>query len=406
MQLAYQYRIIPSKQQQATLSRWLDMLRHQYNWLLAERFNWWEQHRCPVNACPLVCHLPELKAQPDYYSQKRSLVPLKRERPWYKEVHSQVLQDMTKRVKLAFDRFIKGDKNGKRSGRPRFKGEGRYRSFTYPQASQDWIIGSRINLPKLGEVAVVWHRPLPDGFAVKTCIVTRKADGWYITLTLKDSRVPDSSPDVDWNKTVGIDLGLKDFLVTSDDERVAVPKHFRKAERKLAKVQRFLARKQKGSNRRKKAANRVAKVHLKVARQRRDFHFKVWGWLLSKYDVIVHEKLNIKGLARTKLAKSIHDAAWGQFLEIGACKAERAGKLTVPENPAGSTIDCSGCGERVPKTLADRVHECPACGLVLCRDLNAAINLKQRAVGHQAQKLTGNVLELSRSHRRSPRHIA
>lgn len=122
--------------------------------------------------------------------------------------------------------------------------------------------------------------------------------------------------------------------------------------------------------------------------------------------MIVHEKLNVKGLARTRLAKSVHDAGWGQFLDIGKCKAERAGKLTVAENPNGTSIDCSGCGERVPKTLADRVHQCPSCGLTLCRDLNAAINIKNRAVGHHALQLTGNVLPVGESHRRSPRCIA
>lgn len=116
------------------MDRWLDMLRSQYNWLLFERFRWWEENRCDVNACPLMCHLPELKDNPDYYSQKRSLVALKQDRPWYKNIYSQVLQDCVTRVKLAFDRFVKGDSKGNRSGRPRFKGKNRYRSFTYTQS--------------------------------------------------------------------------------------------------------------------------------------------------------------------------------------------------------------------------------------------------------------------------------
>lgn len=378
------------------------MLRHQYNWMLADRFDWWEMNRCAVNSCPLVSSIADLREQPEYYGQKRSLVVLKLDRPWYKEIYSQVLQDMVKRVKLAFDRYLKGDCNGKRSGKPRFKGANRYRSFTYPQASIDWIDGNKIELPKIGAVKVVWHRPLPAGFEVKSAIITHKADGYYITLSLQDDSVPEASPNVDWDNSVGIDLGLKEFLVTSNDEQVDVPQYFRKSQKKLAKLQRFVSRKKKGSNRRKKAVNRVAKLHLKIARQRKDFHFKVWSWLLEKYDVIIHEKLNIKGLAKTRLAKSVLDAGWGQFLDIGANKAERAGKLTVAENPNGTSIDCSGCGERVPKTLADRVHDCPSCGLFLCRDLNAAINIKKRAVGHQARNLTGNVLAVVESHRRSP----
>lgn len=402
MRLAYQYRLLPTSEQQATLNRWLDMLRHQYNWMLADRFDWWAMNRCAVNACPLTCSIAELRDNPEYYGQKRSLVGLKRDRPWYKEIHSQVLQDMVKRVKLSFDRYLSGDCNGKRSGKPRFKGANRYRSFTYPQASINWIDGSKIELPKIGAIKAVWHRPLPDGFEVKAAILTKKADGWYITLSLEDKSVPEVGADIDWDNSIGIDLGLKEFLVTSNDERVPVPQHFRKSQKKLAKLQRFASRKKKGSNRHKKALNRVAKVHLKTARQRKDFHFKVWTWLLGKYDVIFHEKLNIKGLAKTKLAKSVLDAGWGQFLEIGANKAERAGKLTVPGNPNGTSIDCSGCGEKVPKTLADRVHDCPSCGLFLCRDLNAAINIKKRGVGHQPRQLTGNVSAIAESHRRSP----
>ena len=237
-------------------------------------------------------------------------------------------------------------------------------------------------------------------------------------MLLEDKSVPNVEADVNWNKSVGIDLGLKEFLVTSDNQRVSIPQYFRKSEVKLAKLQRQLSRQKKGSNRWRKQANRIAKLHQKIARQREDFFSKVWEWLFAKYDVVIHEKLNIKGLARTRLAKSILDAAWGKFLLMGTWKAEKAAKCAlecadvalqrriapaiVAENPSGTTIDCSGCGERVPKTLADREHICPSCSLVLCRDLNAAINIKNRAVGRQALNPIGNVSELSESHCRSP----
>lgn len=113
--------------------------------------------------------------------------------------------------------------------------------------------------------------------------------------------------------------------------------------------------------------------------------------LFSQYGIVVHEKLNIKGLVRTRPAKSILDAAWGTFLQIGAWKSKKRQKLTITENPSGTSIDCSGCGERVEKTLADRIHDCPSCGLVMDRDLNAAINLKQKALGLSvtAQEMSG-----------------
>ncbi len=398
MKVTHQYKLRPAAEQTVTMTRWLDMLRAQYNWLLAERFDWWEMNRCSVNACPLTCSLAPLKDNPNYYSQKASLVPLKRERPWYKDLHSQALQEVTKQVKQTFERFIKGDRNGKRSGKPRFKGAGRYRTFTFPQIKPDCIDGSRITLPKIGQVKLILHRPIPDGFTVKTAKVTRKADGWYVSLLLENNAVPMLTPDVDRAKSVGVDVGLKDFLVTSDGESVPIPQFFRRSERQLSKLQRQLSRQKKGSNRWRKQVNRIAKLHLKISRQRRDFFSKVWDWLFSKYDVVAHEKLNIKGLARTRLAKSIADAAWGTFLEIGSFKAAKAGKMTIAENPRGTSIDCSGCGERVPKTLADRVHSCPSCGLTICRDHNAAINLLNRAVGHQALNLSGNVSAVTGSH--------
>lgn len=390
MRVTYQYKLRPTADQDAQMSAWLDRLRCQYNWLLGERFDWWEMNRCAVNACPLTCSIAAPKERPNYYQQKRSLTFLKKERPWYKAVQSQVLQEMVRRVDLAFQRFVKGDSNGKRSGKPRFKKQGRYRTFTFPQMKPDCIQSGRIVFPKLGAVKLILHRPVPDGFAIKTAKVTRKADGWYVGLLLECKEVPEPASSVDVAKSVGIDVGLKDFLATSDGDYIAIPQFFRKSERKLAKLQRQLARQVKGSNRWRKQVNRISKLHLHISRQRKDFFSKVWDWLFTKYDVVAHEKLNIKGLARTRLAKSILDAGWGQFLEMGAFKAEKAGKLTAPQNPNSTSIECSGCGERVPKTLSDRMHKC-SCGLVLCRDVNAAKNILNRAVGCQALNLSGNV---------------
>jgi len=386
MRIAYQYKLRPSASQKELLDRWLEMLRCQYNWLLAERFDWYEQNRSPVNACPLVCHLPELKEQPNYYNQKRSLVALKQNRPWYKDIHSQVLQDMVKRVHLTFERFLKGDSSGKRSGRPRFKGKGRYRSLTFPQASLTWIEGKYINLPKIGPVKVIWHRPIPDGFTVKTATVSQKADGWYLTLSLEDTSVPIASPDTPTvETTIGIDMGLSSFLVTDSGKDVPIPQHYRKAEKKLKRLQRSLSRKKKGSNRRKKAVKRVAKTHLKVFRQRKDFHYKTAHKLLSQRKHIAHENLNIKGIAKSSFAKSTLDAGWGTFLQILSVKAANAGLTTIAVNPSGTTQNCSGCGTKVPKTIQDRWHSCHVCGLELSRDHNAAINIKHSAVGHPVE---------------------
>ncbi|MHC5610487.1 MAG: RNA-guided endonuclease InsQ/TnpB family protein [Nostoc sp.] len=207
-------------------------------------------------------------------------------------------------------------------------------------------------------------------------------------------------------------MGLKAFLVTSDNQEIEIPQHYRKSEKKLKRLQRHLSRKNKGSNRRKKAIKRVAKTHLKVANQRKDFHYKTAIWLLNQSQastersrsvsersrsVIAHENLNIKGLAKSMLAKSVNDAGWGQFLQILNTKAASAGCLVIAVNPNGTSQECSDCGATVPKTLADRWHNC-LCGASYCRDHNAARNIKHRAAGHPVLQSSGNVRRVAGSH--------
>ncbi len=402
MRVAYQYRLRLSKHQATKIDDWLSMLCSQYNYLLADRFNWYEQNRSAVNACPLLCHLPELRDNPDYYSQKKTLPQLKKTHPWYSEIYSQVLQDVVKRVKVTFDRFLKGDSNGKRSGKPRFKSRSRYRTFTYPQMKEECLQGfgvsaqpngNLINLPMFGKVKLILHRPLPDGFKIKTASLTKKSDGYYVTLSLEDKTVPEIKPDFNPDKITGIDVGLKDFLTTSEGETVAIPQHYRKAQKRLRVIQKRVSRRKKGSNRRQKAVRQLGKQHKKVADKRKDFNFKTANYLLSKYDVVAHEELNIKGLARTRLAKSVLDAGWSSFLSILTNKAENAGLLVVPVSAHNTSQDCSNCGKRVPKKLHIRWHDCPDCGCSKDRDHNAAINIKNRAEGHsvlKAQRLLSN----------------
>ena len=388
MRTAYQYRLRLTATQQATIDQWLELARCQYNYRLAERFNWYEQNRCDVDTCPLICHLPSLKDRPDFYSQKRDLVNSKKLFPEYKNLPSHTLQDVIARVEKAFDRWLSGDSNGKRSGKPRFKSQGRFRSIAFPDPIKpDHIQGRFIQLPKIGRLKLILHRPLPDGFKAKTAAIVKKADGYYIMLSLQDSTVPALSPDApDLENTIGIDVGLKSFLVTDEGEEVLIPQHYRKSEKRLKRLGRSLSRKKKGSNRRKKAVTKVAKAHLKIANQRKDFHYKTAKRLLQKERNIGHEALNIKGLAKTRMAKSVNDAGWGQFLQILSIKAERAGLLAIAVNPNGTSQNCSSCGVKVPKTIADRWHSCPNCGCELDRDHNAAINIKHLAVGHPVNK--------------------
>ncbi|PSO92136.1 MAG: transposase [Cyanobacteria bacterium QS_9_48_30] len=389
MRLTYQYRLRLTKEQEGAIEHWLSMLQSQYNFLLADRFDWYEQSRCQVDRCPLVCHIAEPREEPNYYSQKKTLPQLKKDRPWYRDIDSQVLQDTVKRVKLAFERYLKGDSSASCSGKPRFKSLSRYKTFTFPQLKQDCLQGKYIKLPKLGTLKVIKHREIPEGFKLKTASITRKADGYYLSLSIECEDIPNSSPDVDWSKAVGIDVGLKDFLTTSKGEIVAIPQCYRKAERKLKRLQRQLSRKNKGSNNRRKAVNRLAKQHKKVADTRKDFHFKTSKWLLDNYDVVAHEDLNIKGVAKSRLSKSVHDAGWGQFLSILKVKAENAGLLTVAVNPNSTSQTCSNCGANVPKQLNDRWHSCSHCHYEADRDINAAVNIKTLAEGHPVNQACG-----------------
>ena len=175
---------------------------------------------------------------------------------------------------------------------------------------------------------------------------------------------------------VGIDLGLKCFFATSDGEAVEPSRYYRSAQKKLRRAQRSLSRKKKGSNRRRKTRERVARLHERTANQRRDFHHKQARKLVERYGLIVHESLNVRGISRTRLAKSAHDAGWSRFLNILASKAEEAGVRVFAVHPKNTTQACSRCGAlpQTKKTLSERTHRC-GCGYVVDRDVNAAQNI-------------------------------
>ena len=180
------------------------------------------------------------------------------------------------------------------------------------------------------------------------------------------------------DRTVGIDVGLESFAVTSDGEYIENPRYLREAETVFRVSQRSVSRKKKGSSNRLKAVKLLAKNHIKVKRQRADFAHKVADNLVKNYGRIAVEDLRIKNMVRNHhLARSISDAGWGQFVSILSYKAEYAGREFVQVHPNGTSQICSGCGATVKKSLSTRVHNCPACGLSLNRDFNAALNIKR-----------------------------
>ena len=409
MKQAYQYKLLPNTEQKKQIDRWLELLRHQYNYLLGDRFAWWQENRNDVvlpqgEFCQIACTLlpTELRNNPDYYSQSASLPALKQERPWYKEIYSQVLQDAVKRVQLAFERFLKGDYKGKRSGKPRFKHKNRYRTFTYPQAKDNWIHGNKIKFPKLGLIKFIQHRCFNDGCALKTASITKKADGYYVTFVVEDNSIPDFEPDLTATKdnSIAIDCGLEKLYVDDKGARVLPQKFFRKAEEKLAKLQRKLADDKRCKKAKKLLRQRIAQLHQKIARQRRQWHFEEAKKLCFKADVIFVEDLQIANLrrknkpkkedgkfvangqsAKSGLNKSFSDCGIAQFLEILSHQAQKFGNKIVKVNPRRTSQVCYNCLNSVPKTLCDRWHNCPHCQVSLDRDECSAKLIKKVGLG-------------------------
>lgn len=417
MLLTYQYRLQPNQEQAATLIHWGELLRRHWNYALGQRLDYLRRTRSSIDRCSLISEpIGEIPARVDYYSQAANLKETKSLFPEYKDIYADCQQQNLMRLDKAWKRWLVPDKSGKRGGKPRFKKQGDICSITWTRVNSAkagaHLTRSTLKLSKIGEVPVILHRPIPDGFDIKQATIVSKADGWYVSFALEDNTVPTSLPVDKIKSAVGIDVGLEKFLTTSDAEAIAVPQFYRKAQAVLARRQRKLARQSKGSNNYQKQANKVARLHLHIARQRKDFHYSVAHYLCTTYDLIGFEKLNIKGLARTRLAKSILDVAWRTFLNILQAVAVRRGKHTQEVDAKGTSIECFNCEERVVKDLSVRIHNCPNCSVCLDRDLNASLNILKRTVGQPFAACGGLVSrqpvrqELSFVNLRSPRQTA
>lgn len=386
MHLTYQYRIKPSAEQTTVLDNWMELLRRHGNYALGQRLDWLNLTRCQIDRCSIVSEpIGKIPAQVDYYTQQAALKETKQLFPEYKEIYSEVQQLNLQRLDKAWKRWLIPDKTGNRGGRPRFKKKGELRSISFSRVNNPkavcFLEGSILRIPRLGMIPVVLHRPIPDRFTPKTATIVRKADGWYLCIVIEDASVPSPMPVDDVKSVVGVDVGLKEFLTTSEGEAVPVQQHYKLAQRHLAHQQCCLSRQKEGSNRYKKQQNKVARIHQRIARQRQDFHYRTAHDLVKKYDLIAVEDLKVKNLARnSKLAKSIYDVAWSAFITILEAVAVKRGVHVVKVPPHGTSQDCSGCGVKVPKTLSIRTHECHKCGLTMDRDENAAINILHRAL--------------------------
>jgi putative transposase len=419
MKITYQYRIAPETQQKLELNSWLRICQYWYNRLLGERFDWYQNNRCSINACPLVCSLYPLKDRPNYYNQKSQLPNLKddlilvgnsKKLLDFTRVYSTVLQNVCKRVDMAFERFIAGDSNGKYSGKPRFKGASRYRTLQFDGAQNRWLKFCTINgkwlfiqIPKIGLVKIRTHRPLPDGFNLKQVSLTKKPDGWYISLVLEDKIVPEFNPDViipTWNNSLGLDAVLNEdvFLATSEGETLPSLKPLRKSQARLTKVSQKKNKRKKGSKARRKLASKEGKIHQQIARERKDFHYKTAHKLVrTEKKIFFVEDLNLVGLSKRNKAKqdddgkyltngqasksglnkSWMDAGFGNFFNILGNIAEKAGAKVEFIKPNYTSQLLSYRDEFIFTNRSIREYWDEKEKLNVDRDINASVNIKR-----------------------------
>jgi putative transposase len=357
MRKSFQYRIFPTKKQTKILEEQLEACRWLYNETLAYRMNAYEQEQRSAS----------------YFETKRRIPLLKAEHPELKLVYAQCLQNVTERVDLAFKAFFRRVKEGaEEPGYPRFKGQGRYDSFTFPQAPDGCQIKEgKLVLFKVGHVKIILHRKMRG--TVKTCTIhCSSTDKWYATFSCECE--PERLDPI--ATQVGIDVGLKTFATLSNGEEIPNPRFFRKEEKALAKVQRKHSKLAKGTPERRKHRKVVARVHERIAFKRDNFTHQESRQIVDRYGVICVEDLHVNRMIHNHcLAKSIHDASWSEFFSKLSCKAEEAGRRYVAVNPAYTSQDCSKCHHRQIMPLSERVYHCPCCLLAIDRDLNAAINI-------------------------------
>ena len=351
---AYRFRLYPNRLQD-------EALRH-HLWLSKELWNRMLDYSKSKYKCE------------GKFASKKEL----REMVKYQGLFSQVAQELVDRLVDATFRFIRMRKAGENCGFPRFKSFDRLKSLCYPQMGFR-LVGNRLKVTPFGEIKLKLHRPVKG--KVKTLALKHESSGkWFAIFTSEEESVV-SCPHQ--GAKVGIDLGLSKLAVVSDGSIIANPRHIKKHERKIAVLCRQLSKKKRGSHNRVKAKVKLARAYEKLANSRLDFLHKTSRSLVNNYSVISLENLNIKGMVQERFGKQINDAGWGMLASMLCYKAENAGCRVVFVNPEGTTQQCSRCGTVVPKTLADRVHNCPSCGLVLDRDLNAALNiLKRSTVGY------------------------
>lgn len=309
------------------------------------------------------------------------LTELKQSEPWLYNYHSKMLQMVSTKLEGAEKALIELNKKGCKTGTIKFVRYKEYRTFTYNQSGYKLEThGGKtlLHLSKIGYVEIRKHREIPDNANIKQVIVTKSKSGkWHACVTCDNVEPLLNIPKISFTKAVGIDVGIKSFAYDSDGYQTPNPLNLKKMLKPLARIQRKIFRRKKGSNNRLKAIRHLQRIHERIVNRRKDFQHKLSTLYAQNNDVVFVEKLEKLNMVKNhKLARSIMDSSWGTFLQ----KLEYKCKLLVEVSAKNTTIDCSRCGSKVPKSLAVRIHRCNKCNLVIDRDYNASINILQKGL--------------------------
>ena len=385
--LTYEFKLKPTTGQTAIFEDWLEQCRRVYNYALAERKDWFKSRSCQINACSIRSEFiigAETK-RPTYASQCKNLTTARANIPALAAVAVHVLQQTLKRLEKAFVSMWE-----QKHGFPRFKKAGTMRSFVFPQLGVNPVQNQAVKLPKIGLVKFHQSRTIPDSATIKQARIVRRVSGWYVMLTLQwDLSVPSVMPH---GKGIGLDVGLTNFLATSNGLLVKRQKFFVDAERKLKLLQQSVSRKKLGSNNWRKAQKKVAKLHEYVANCRKDWHRKLSHQICKDVGMIFVGNLNLIGPSRAMLGKHCLDASWGQFFTILEQTCLKYGVYFQKVSAHKTSQTCPNClTETGKKELSERTHSCSNCGYTTDRDVAAAQVVLIRglaAVGHTVKMLS------------------